>query len=374
MMLGPVLAMVNGPIVADAIKDPTSALNTFIEKTPDDVKVVEQIYLSVLNRLPTKQEIPVALEALHAGKSDLERIRKEYLAKKEAFEAYDKTLDAKLKSFEEQLLKQKPTEWTTLTPEKAESKNGPTRAAVQAGATLTVGKDGTILASGKTGAVDLYTIMGKVQSPDPITAIRIEALTDPSLPSNGPGRAQNGNFVLSELKLEAQVGKDDKPKPIRLVEPQATFQQANFPAANAIDNNRATGWAIGPQYGKSNSAFFKLQQPVNAKTGATLTVAMDFEFGDKHTLGKFRISYTTDKEPKLQSPVPADVVKILQLPTDKRTAQQKDRLRQLLIAQDSEYQRLKNDIPVSPPSDYRVLGGQDLVWALINNPSFLFNR
>ena len=31
-------------------------------------------------------------------------------------------------------------------------------------------------------------------------------------------------------------------------------------------------------------------------------------------------------------------------------------------------------IAVPPPSDPRVLGTQDLVWALLNSPAFLFNR
>src|SRR5207302_8643036 len=56
MNLGPVLAMVNGPIVADALKDPNNRINQFVLKEKDDGKVVDEIYLSVLNRYPTAKE------------------------------------------------------------------------------------------------------------------------------------------------------------------------------------------------------------------------------------------------------------------------------------------------------------------------------
>ena len=50
------MAMVNGPIVGEAIKDPTSRINKFALSEKDDGKVVDEIYLSVLNRLPTAKE------------------------------------------------------------------------------------------------------------------------------------------------------------------------------------------------------------------------------------------------------------------------------------------------------------------------------
>ena len=46
----------------------------------------------------------------------------------------------------------------------------------------------------------------------------------------------------------------------------------------------------------------------------------------------------------------------------------------LFIAQDAEYQRLQREIPIPPPTDPRAVGAQDLTWALINTPAFLFNR
>ncbi len=56
------------------------------------------------------------------------------------------------------------------------------------------------------------------------------------------------------------------------------------------------------------------------------------------------------------------------------TQAQKDALRAMYLAQDKEYAQLAAEAAKVPPSDARVVGAQDLVWALINTPAFLFNR
>jgi hypothetical protein len=245
------------------------------------------------------------------------------------------------------------------------------------GASLTIGKDGTILASGPTAAVDIYTVLATAKLKGPITALRLEVLSDPKLPAKGPGRAENGNFVLNELKLTYRpAGKSDaKPKPVRLSALAATVEQGGFPAANAVDNNPATGWAVANGTGKDQAALYKFQQPVPAVAGGVaFTATFDQRFGTNHVIGKFRLSVTADKSPKLGSPVAADVIALIDTPADERTAEQKAKLRSMYLAQDKEYARLAGEAANAPPSDPRVLGAQDLVWALINNPAFLFNH
>ncbi|HEV3439212.1 MAG TPA: hypothetical protein VG122_17730, partial [Gemmata sp.] len=90
--------------------------------------------------------------------------------------------------------------------------------------------------------------------------------------------------------------------------------------------------------------------------------------------GKFRLSVTTDPNPKLTSPVTPEQVVLLDTPEDKRTPDQKAKLQGMYLAQDKEYQRLAAEAANAPPTDARVLGAQDLVWALINSPAFLFNH
>ena len=374
MNLGPILAMVNGPVVADAIRDPANRINKIVASQMDDAKAVEEIYLAVVNRYPTSSEKTEGIKALRASGPDHAALLAEYKPKLAAFEAYKTTLAAKQKAWEAGLLDQKPTAWTVLGIEKAESKQG---TPAKDGAKLTIGKDGTILASGKSDAIDVYTVIGKAKLKDPITAIRLEVFADPSLPMKGPGRAENGNFVLNEFRLSyLPDGKTDaKPKPVKLTAGGATIEQPTFPAANAVDGNIVTGWAVGNGLGKDQAAVFKFQAPVPAiGEGVAFTAVLDQRFGTNHVVGKFRLSVTTDKNPKLGASVAADVIALLETPLDKRSPEQKDRLAAMYITQDAEYARLAVDAANPPPADPRVLGAQDLVWALINNPAFLFNH
>ncbi len=377
MMLGPVLAMVNGPIVGDAIKDPSNHIVTFTEATKNDAKVVEEIYLSVLNRRPTAKELEIGTKVLGSSKDDHTLLVQDHAKRKAAFDAYAATIATKLPAYEKSMLDLKPTAWTTLAPTKLVSKAGATEAAanVKTGSTLTVQKDGSILVTGKAEAFDLQTLTAEVKLEGAITGIRLEVLADPSLPTKGPGRAENGNFVLNEFRVTVQpTGATTPAKPVKLVGAEATFSQAAFPVANAIDGNATTGWAIAPQFGTNHTAIFGFQAPVDAKAGVTLAIQLEHRFGTAHNIGKYRLSFTTDKKPKLGSPVPADLLAILEVEAAKRTPEQKARVAQAYIATDVEYARLQRDIPVAPPADARVLGAQDLTWALINTPSFLFNR
>ncbi|HEX4609179.1 MAG TPA: DUF1549 domain-containing protein [Urbifossiella sp.] len=377
MNLGPVLAMVNGPIVADALKDPNNRLTKLVTGEKDDGKVVEEVYLAVLARMPSAKEKDAGVAALRSAGPDHAAMAAAYKVKADAFAAYKTTIDAKQKAWEAGRLAEKPTAWVVLDVEKAESKHGGNPATAKEGAKLTVQPDGSILASGKTDAVDVYTVVGKAKLGRPITAIRIETLADPSLPNRGPGRAENGNFVLNEFRLSYQkAGKDDaKPAAVRLTGAQATVQQDGFPVANAVDGNPATGWAVGNGLSNNQTALFRFQSPVPAVAdGVTFTAVLDQRFGTAHVVGRFRLSVTSDANPKLASPLSAEEIALLEAPEAERTDAQKARLRQMYLAQDREYARHAADTADVPPADPRVLGAQDLAWALINTPAFLFNR
>ena len=377
MNLGPILAMVNGPIVADAIKDPNNRINKLAVAEKDDKKVVEQIYLSVLNRRPTAKELEAGAKAIEAAGADHAALVAENQKRVAAFEAYRATLDTRQKAYEDMLRAQKPTEWVTLDVSKAESKQGATPAVGKGGAKLTVGDDGSIFASGPTALVDIYTVTGSAKLKGPATAVRLEALADASLPGKGPGRAENGNFVLHEFKVATRpLGKSDaKPKNLPLSGAQATTEQAGFAVAGAIDNNPATWWAIAPNFGKNQAALFRVQPPAAVpKDGIEFVVTLDQRHPDNHKLGKFRLSVTADPNPKLASPLTPEQIAVLGTPAEERTPAQSAKLRADYLAQDKEYQRLEAEAKDAPPADARVLGAQDLVWALINNPAFLFNH
>ena len=366
MMLGPVLAMVNGPIVAGAVNDQNGHIARFTAANKDDAMVVEEVYLSVLNRFPTDLEKTAGIKALGSAGADHVRLTAEHNKRAAAFAEYQKGIDAKQKAWEAGLLAQKPTAWTTLDPKDLKAKSG---------ATLTKQKDSSVLVSGKSAAIEIYTITAETKLKG-ITGIRLEALSDPSLPAKGPGRATNGNIVLNEFKATARPLEkaDEKPKPVAFVNPTATFSQETYPVANAIDNNLGTGWALAPELGKDHAAVFPVKGTLGGPDGVLLTFTLDQRFGSDHTLGKFRLSVTTDKNPKVGPPVAADLIAMLETPAAERTPEVVKKLRSLYLAQDKEHQRLQAEASNPPPGDARVLGAQDLVWALINSPAFLFNH
>ena len=71
------------------------------------------------------------------------------------------------------------------------------------GVTLEKQADGSILAGGQTPDGSVYTVGARTSATN-ITAVRVQALADPRLPKNGPGRSENGNFILSEVLLQAR--------------------------------------------------------------------------------------------------------------------------------------------------------------------------
>ena len=367
MQLGPVLSLLTGPVLNDAIRDPANRLAKIVATEKDDAKAVEEIYLAIINRKPSAKEIEIGIEVLRSKKNDVEftQLAEERKLRADAVAAYEKQMSALVARFEETATRI-PT-WVPLEPTAMKSLSK---------AIFTKNKDLSILVSGPNAAAETYTISFDTKMPN-LTGLRLEVLPDKALPAQGPGRAQNGNFVLNELKLDyVKQGSKDKAKPVKLIRPQATFAQDTFPIANAVDNNPATGWAIAPQFGKPQVAVFEVQGKLGSTEGTTLTVTMVQKFGTDHTIGKFRISVTNSRPPvQLQGTVPEDIARIVDLPKNERTPAQQTELVNYVRWLDQELARLQravSDYPV-PPSP-RVLGAQDLTWALMNSPAFLFNH
>lgn len=108
--------------------------------------------------------------------------------------------------------------WTALGPESVTSANG---------ATLNRQDDQSVLASGANPERDVYTVTARTEVPG-ITAFRLEALPDPTLPGESSGRGTHGRFVLERLAIETQpVGKAASP-------PVGRFVRVELPGAKRI--------------------------------------------------------------------------------------------------------------------------------------------
>ncbi|HEY2585368.1 MAG TPA: DUF1553 domain-containing protein, partial [Tepidisphaeraceae bacterium] len=149
------------------------------------------------------------------------------------------------------------------------------------------------------------------------------------LSEKGPGRSENGNAVLTGVRLKASAGEEtSKPMPVKFKAAGADFSQDGFPVSSLIEKGRKAGWAIYPQVGKAHAALLQLEKPIASDSGAELTITLDFrsQFG-QHQFGHFRVSVTDSNNPLGKETIPSNVRKILALADDHRTESQRNDLR-----------------------------------------------
>jgi len=241
--------------------------------------------------------------------------------------------------------------------------------------TFTRQPDQSVLAEGANGR---GTYSMTLTSPMAhISALKLELLADPKLPTGGPGRAHNGNVVLSEIRVTAAPkGDPTKAASVAFAGTVADFSQAGYAVAGAVDGNPQSGWAVSPEFGKNHFGIFEIKDGVKHDGGITLVVTFDHQYDEVHTIGKFRISATASPKALQIQTLPAGLPEILALPRDKRSPAQQTQLADYFRSQDPEWVRLRGAVAsaVAQQSNIRLTGAQDLAWALINSPAFLFNR
>lgn len=462
--LGPVMALMSGPTVGDAISDPNNAIAKLTAEFSDDAKLVEEIFMRVINRKPTGQEINAALASMAGMEAEHKKLAAEWQAK----EAEQKPVIAKAeadrvaligatqKELEGYKVKMAP-EWkkqadarlaAIAKAEEAVKKVADTAPMNQprweqyadlstewvpldikvnraAGVEkLEVQPDGSLYATpmpaGKVTAGN-YLLIGSTTLEN-ITAIKLEVLPDSRLPNNGPGLAPDGNFVLSEFNVSATVLTNKGGKrvpgglPVPLKNPKADFEQNGYAVTEALKKgNRDKGWAVSPEGGYRHEATFEFAKPVSYKGGAQFAIQMFQPFRNgAYNLGRFRLWVTSSPQVRFGTAKPvADAIKT---PAAKRSAEQKAVLSAHFLAQFKDYQnasktlaaarrplpvdaslaaleakhveaqkpivldpklvqlRRDSDLSQKQLNNQRLTAAQDLAWALINSPAFLFNH
>jgi len=251
-------------------------------------------------------------------------------------------LEAELAAFEREIERPAP-EWSVLEPVRVEA---------QSGASFRTLPDGSLLVSGEVKEKDTYTVTVRARSRG-ITAFRLEALPDPSLPQKGPGRAGSGAFVVTGLTV------GEKGRAIPLARAFADVSENRRPASFLLDGHEGTGWGVtaAAEAGRPHTVVVQLSprgassvsgtlsprgassvsgdegsavsapaDPPRGASGRLLTFTLAFQSGWPHvqsSLGRFRLSATSAKRPFGGLPVPDEVRRVLDTPGPERTEEQR---------------------------------------------------
>ena len=246
--------------------------------------------------------------------------------------------------------------WSVLDPNEFLSSDG---------ATLTKLPDNSILSGGTRPEKETTTITAT--SPlETVTAIRLEVLTDDSLPQRGPGRQDNGNLHLNEFEVFCAGATT----PIEIARATADFDQSGWEITKAIDKSEPTAWGIHPQVSKSHVAVFELKAPVTRTLSPedegertkplTLKFVLKQLHGRHHVIGRMRLSVTDAKPPVKLDAVPENIVAILATLREQRSEAQRLALTTFQLLQEVEQNLAalpKPSLVYAAASDFEPVNG-----------------
>ncbi len=225
-----------------------------------------------------------------------------------------------VKAFEE-ITEEARQKWRPILPESFVSTGG---------ARLELQTDAAILAAGPRPERDTYVVTA-VSPLMKISAVRLEVLTDESLPKRGPGRQENGNLHLSELELLSFDSGSTNARLIKFSSAVSDFDQSGWTVAHSVDGKDKTAWGIHPNIGESHQAVFKLEETLKLGQGTKLTFVLKQLHGEGHLIGKFRLSVTGEDSAAVTSALPSDIERILSIPEAGRSEDQQRRLAKFVV-------------------------------------------
>ena len=199
---------------------------------------------------------------------------------------------------------------------------------------------------------------------------------------------------------------------------EADFSEEGYHVRTAIDGktpNVGNGWGIAPQMNQDHTAVFAIDGAIGDGTGLFRITMKHFYRSKEHQLALFRLSVTNDTRP-ISMGLPDDIGRIVDIAPVGRSDEQLATLLNYLYRRDNKLREIQKSLdeaskpippdaklvelkaevarlsePLSPDpklarlqratelsekqvANRRLTAAQDLVWALINSPAFLYNH
>jgi cytochrome c553/phage shock protein A len=243
-------------------------------------------------------------------------------------------------------------------------------------ANLALQEDDSLLVSGPVPDKDEYTLIFELPA-EPLAGIRVETLSHESLAGKGPGRAAQGNFVLSQLQAFVSEEKEfTNQTALQFGTAESDFSQDKFSAEGALSSAEKSGWAIAPQTGNSHQLTAYTTQPVSGGNAKFLKVVLDQQYGDQHVIGCLRISAVSGFDP-LRS-LPAALVDAVRTEPSTRTDEQQSLIAEHVASITPEtatiaasLAELKKKTPQAPLLPVRVIVPAERTTKILHRGDFL---
>ncbi len=131
-----------------------------------------------------------------------------------------------------------------------------------------------------------------------VQSLRLDALTDKSLPQRGPGLNGDGSFQLANIKVTARPldpAVKDPEQVLKLKPVFAAFEDPSQPLAHAVDDKPETAWVVRETAKKDNAAILEFEAPLAGFVGGTELV-VELKFLDLG-IGRLRVALSVEPNP-----------------------------------------------------------------------------
>ncbi len=335
-----------------------------------------QLFAFFNNAEENKESLPISANNLSELEAALQPLQAALQARQMSFAAAAEAWETEE---HQAILKQpdEPIKESSATLENVQAQSTPQMA-------FQLNKD-TLLVDAKSEVpdTDTYEIEFTCE-PSVLTGIKVHVLSNKELPGKGPGRAPNGNFVLTGLEL-VHLPAAGEPQTVPLHRVKADYSQKGFADQNVQLNAAATndafqtktGWGVGGKLGANHSLQLRTQAPLTVLAGDRFKLVLRQEYGSKHVIGSLKIGTLSGDVRGLHIANEA-IANALEMYPEKRVAN----TRQLLfdhyvekVVADPEVLRLKAEIAaIQKQYQAKLMEVRTISMPLRPRPTRIFSR